>query len=69
MDQERAPSELPQICAAALRLHDAGLAVITAIIVAFVIELAPGYSGAPCVWLGAIASHLPGGDRVFRIRG
>jgi len=29
--------------------------VITAIIVAFVIELAPGYSGAPCVWLGAIA--------------
>ncbi len=33
----------------------AGLAVITAVIVAFVIELARGRSGAPYTWLGAIA--------------
>ena len=33
----------------------AGLAVITAIIVAFVIELAHGRSGSPYSWLGAIA--------------
>ena len=33
----------------------AGLAVITAIIVAFVVELARGNSGSPYGWLGAIA--------------
>jgi hypothetical protein len=33
----------------------AGLAVITAIIVAFVIELARGHNGFPYAWLGAIA--------------
>jgi hypothetical protein len=32
----------------------AGLAVIIAIIVAFVIELARGHSGSPYTWLGAI---------------
>ena len=33
----------------------AGLAVITAIIVAFVVELARGHDGSPYTWLGAIA--------------
>jgi hypothetical protein len=33
----------------------AGLAVITAIIIAFVVELARGHSGSPYAWLGAIA--------------
>ncbi len=33
----------------------AGLVVIVAVIVAFVIELARGHSGAPFTWLGAIA--------------
>jgi Flp pilus assembly protein protease CpaA len=33
----------------------AGLAVITAIIVAFVVELARGHSGSPYGWLGAVA--------------
>jgi Na+/citrate or Na+/malate symporter len=33
----------------------AGLAAITAIIVAFVVELARGHSGSPYAWLGAIA--------------
>jgi hypothetical protein len=48
----------------------AGLAVILAIIVAFIVELARGHSGAPYGWLGAI-----GGVTymiaivVFRIRG
>ncbi len=32
----------------------AGLAVITAIIVAFIVEMARGESGAPYSWLGAI---------------
>ena len=32
----------------------AGLAVILAIIVAFIVELARGHSGAPYGWLGAI---------------
>jgi hypothetical protein len=32
----------------------AGIAVITAIIVAFVIELARGHDGSPYAWLGAI---------------
>ena len=48
----------------------AGLAVITAIIVAFVIELARGHDGNPYGWLGAIAgfSYLIA-VIVFRIRG
>lgn len=33
----------------------AGLAVIIAIIIAFVVEVARGHSGAPFTWLGAIA--------------
>jgi hypothetical protein len=33
----------------------AGLAVITAIIVAFLVELARGHDGSPYTWLGAIA--------------
>jgi hypothetical protein len=33
----------------------AGLVVITAIIVAFVVELARGHSGSPYAWLGAVA--------------
>jgi hypothetical protein len=33
----------------------AGLAVITAIIVAFVVEVARGNDGSPYSWLGAIA--------------
>ena len=48
----------------------AGLAVITAIIVAFVVELARGHSGNPYGWLGAIAgiSYLLA-VVVLRIRG
>ena len=48
----------------------AGLAVITAIIVAFVTELARGHSGNPYGWLGAIAgiSYLLA-VLVLRIRG
>jgi hypothetical protein len=48
----------------------AGLAVITAIIVAFVIELAKGHSGNPYGWLGAIGgfTYLVA-IIVFRIRG
>ena len=48
----------------------AGLAVITAIIVAFVVELARGHSGNPYGWLGAVAgiSYLVG-VLVLRIRG
>jgi len=48
----------------------AGLAVITAIIVAFVVELARGHDGSPYGWLGAIAglSYLIA-VIVFRIRG
>ena len=48
----------------------AGLAVIIAIIVAFVIELARGHSGSPYGWLGAIAglTYLVA-IVVFRIRG
>jgi hypothetical protein len=48
----------------------AGLAVITAIIVAFVVELARGHDGSPYSWLGAIAglSYLIA-VIVFRIRG
>jgi hypothetical protein len=48
----------------------AGLAVITAIIGAFVVELARGHDGNPYGWLGAIAglSYLIA-VIVFRIRG
>ena len=48
----------------------AGLAVITAIIVAFVVELARGHSGSPYAWLGAIAglAYLVA-IIVFRLRG
>ena len=48
----------------------AGLAVISAIIIAFVIELARGHSGSPYAWLGAIGglTYLVA-IVVFRIRG
>jgi hypothetical protein len=48
----------------------AGLAVIIAILVAFVVELARGHSGSPYAWLGAIAglTYLVA-IVVFRIRG
>ena len=48
----------------------AGLAVIIAIIIAFVIELARGHSGSPYTWLGAIGglAYLAA-VIVFRIRG
>ena len=48
----------------------AGLAVITAIIVGFVVELAHGRSGNPYGWLGAIAglAYLAA-IVVFRFRG
>ena len=48
----------------------AGLAVIIAIIVAFVIELAKGHSGNPYGWLGAIAgATCLMAVVLFRIRG
>jgi hypothetical protein len=48
----------------------AGLAVIIAIIAAFVVELARGHDGSPYGWLGAVAglSYLIA-VIVFRIRG
>ncbi len=48
----------------------AGLTVITAIIVAFVVELARGHNGSPYAWLGAIAglAYLVA-IIVFRVRG
>jgi hypothetical protein len=48
----------------------AGLAVIRAIIIAFMVELARGHSGSPYAWLGAIAglTYLVA-VIVFRIRG
>ena len=48
----------------------AGLTVISAIIVAFVVELARGHSGSPYGWLGAIAglAYLIA-IIVFRLRG
>jgi hypothetical protein len=48
----------------------AGLAVITAIIVAFIVELARGHSGSPYAWLGAIAglAYLIA-IIIFRLRG
>ena len=48
----------------------AGLAVILAIIVAFIVELAKGHNGSPYAWLGAIGglTYLVA-IVVFRIRG
>jgi hypothetical protein len=48
----------------------AGLAVIIAIIVAFIVELAKGHNGSPYAWLGAIGglTYLVA-IVVFRIRG
>ena len=48
----------------------AGLAVITAIIVAFVVEIARGHNGNPFTWLGAVAglAYLLA-VAVFRFRG
>src|SRR5215468_2470799 len=48
----------------------AGIVVITAIIIAFLVEVARGNSGAPFTWLGAIAglAYLLA-LVVFRIRG
>jgi hypothetical protein len=48
----------------------AGLAVITAIVIAFIVELANGHDGNPYAWLGAIAglTYLAA-IVVFRIRG
>jgi len=48
----------------------AGLVVISAIIVAFMVEVAKGHSGSPYAWLGAIAglAYLAA-VVVFRLRG
>jgi hypothetical protein len=48
----------------------AGLALITAIIIACVIELAQGHSGSPYAWLGALGglTYLVA-IVIFRIRG
>ena len=48
----------------------AGLAVIIAVLVAFVVELARGHNGSPYAWLGAIGglAYLIA-IVVFRIRG
>jgi hypothetical protein len=48
----------------------AGIAVITAIIIAFVVEVARGHNGSPYSWLGAIAgiAYLVA-VAVMRIRG
>ena len=48
----------------------AGLAVIGAIIIAFLVEVAHGHSGSPYSWLGAIAgiAYLAA-VIVFRVRG
>ena len=48
----------------------AGLVVISAIIIAFVVEVARGHSGSPYAWLGAIAglAYLAA-VIVFRMRG
>src|SRR5215469_6894877 len=48
----------------------AGLAVIAAVIVAFVVELARGHNGNPYTWLGAIGGvTYIAAIIVFRIRG
>jgi hypothetical protein len=48
----------------------AGMAVITAIIVAFMVEVARGHDGSPYAWLGAIAGlvYLVA-VAAFRLRG
>jgi hypothetical protein len=48
----------------------AGLAVISAVIIAFIVELARGHNGNPYSWLGAIGgiTYLAA-IVVFRIRG
>jgi hypothetical protein len=48
----------------------AGLAVISAIIIAFLVEVARGHSGSPYSWLGALAgiAYLAA-VAMFRIRG
>jgi hypothetical protein len=48
----------------------AGLAVISAIIIAFVVELARGHNGSPYAWLGAVGgvAYLVA-IVVFRLRG
>src|SRR5262249_11922152 len=48
----------------------AGIAVITAIIIAFVVELARGHDGNPYAWLGAVAglAYLAA-VAILRIRG
>lgn len=48
----------------------AGLAVILAVIIAFIVELARGHSGAPYGWLGGIGGAVYlAAIVVFRIRG
>jgi hypothetical protein len=48
----------------------AGLAVILAVIIAFIVELARGHSGEPYTWLGAIGGlTYIAAIVVFRIRG
>jgi hypothetical protein len=48
----------------------AGLAVITAIIIAFLVELARGHNGSPYSWLGAIGGlTYIAAIIIFRIRG
>ena len=48
----------------------AGLAVITAIIIAFLVELARGHNGNPYSWLGAIGGiTYIAAIIIFRIRG
>ena len=48
----------------------AGLAVITAVIIAFLVELARGHNGDPYSWLGAIGGiTYIAAIIIFRIRG
>jgi hypothetical protein len=48
----------------------AGIAVITAVIIGFLVEMARGHDGAPFTWLGAIAGLTYLAAVVFmRIRG
>jgi hypothetical protein len=47
-----------------------GVAVITAIIIAFIVEMARGHSGAPYTWLGAVAGlTYVAAVVVMRVRG
>ena len=62
IEQERYTPSLP--------LALAGLAVILAVIVAFLVELARGHNGDPYGWLGAIGGlTYIAAIIVFRIRG